>query len=276
MIKTRKMKKAEIRKFSIFFISVVVLLAACIKNNTDAISYDGDFSVSSAQKWYEENKSQFDQITNLDIFKTSNYTPVWDKAQQAEDSLYEVIEVPLSFKKSIGINTHSSQNSADTVNKASLTKLLILRNKETKELIGSLMNILFDNGMIDYSIGYDNNTRKSFTGDIFYTKLNGDFVNGWVYKNGEIVKTSNASLNEDVSLSTKHQRTKRTVNFNNDSRQMIASQKQSIALSTERPPMYSYDRPIEEKDCYIREIHWYERLCWGSICTPWSIYIQTE
>lgn len=59
------MKKTELRSFILFFISVLILITACIKNNSDVLYYNGEFSIVTAKKWYEENKTQFDQMARI-------------------------------------------------------------------------------------------------------------------------------------------------------------------------------------------------------------------
>lgn len=247
---------------------------SCVKPYSDAIYYNGDFSVKTAKQWYDGNKSKFDQLINVDIFKTDNYKPLWDQARISEDSLYEVIEIPLVFVKSIGINTKNSQNKSDTSNMASLTKLLVLKNKISNELDGAFMNIIFSNRAIDYNIGYDNSTRKNFSGNIFYTKLNGEFINGWMYDGGVIKKSTNA-----VAAITNNLLTPKSNNVSGQkSAYLMSSGSEKIDIGKgmhQNIPTSALNTTADENGCVTEVVDWYERFCWNGSCTGW-IYLHSD
>jgi len=179
---------------SLFFI---LLFSACKKNIQDAPynpeTIKNGLSVTEARKWYE-------QIPRVSLRTTTNNkanfnirTPNWEKTIQSQDSNYYVIELPVLFEKTPGF-TFTNLNEKSNPEKANdAARLLILKNKNTGTMRSALMHIVSDNGNSDNISSYGK-INKNFSGFVFFTNLDGTFINGYKYEKGKITgKTSKSS-----------------------------------------------------------------------------------
>ncbi|MBA9076694.1 hypothetical protein [Rufibacter quisquiliarum] len=117
-----------------------------------------------------------------------NVMPQWQKAKIVEDMRYHVVEVPVKMEKSLAFKLEGS-----TVKPNGNSKLLVLKDKRTGELIAALMHAYSTTGVELTKIEYKTKP-KDFSGLIFYTTLEGVFVNGYSYEKGKLV----ASVKESV------------------------------------------------------------------------------
>lgn len=107
--------------------------------------------------------------------------------------------MPLQFVKNSGFTiADTSEKVKQRIN--GVTHLLILKDKKTGNMKSVLMNIFSDNGIADSSITYSKR-KANFNGNIFFTDLNGDFINGWKYKSGKITNRLDKLKNENKSVS---------------------------------------------------------------------------
>ena len=180
------------------------------------------FSIADAKSWYVNHSSRRPNSasTRTGNTKINNFSPLWDKAIITGDDKYEIVECPLKFDKNPGFTISNTNNQNTTPN--GITRLLILKNRNSGVIQSVLMHIYSNSGNLDEHITYSNR-EVSFSGNIFFTDLNGEFVNGWLYENGKIIKQSKR----------------------NNTTSNIAAR----AL----PP---------EEDCQTYETKWYERTCY--------------
>lgn len=204
---------------------------------------ENNFSITEAQNWFTTNSTK-KQITSvasrLDLTnKIKSFTPLWSKALNSEDANYYVVECPVQFEKSPGFLVTDGINLNNKIN--GLTRLLILKNKETGNISSALMNVYSFAGNIDESINYLKQS-DSFSGNIFFTDLNGEFINGWIYEKGKVIKK-----NKKIETNT------------------------GARLA-----------PVSEDgsgSCQTVQTYWYERTCYfysdgSEQCTDW-IYVGT-
>jgi hypothetical protein len=170
------------------------LFISCNKNQEQLTVNEFDqsgFSIAEAKQWYTNNtnykQSNFGSKTDSKIGK---FSPLWGQSVSGSDKNYEVVETPLNFDHTPGFSL--SSNSANSIN--GITRLLVLKNKRSGEILSALMHIFSNSGIADKNISYSK-IPEAFTGNIFFTDLTGAFINGWLYEDGKIVRKSNKQIN---------------------------------------------------------------------------------
>ncbi|MEO6837662.1 MAG: hypothetical protein ABI261_02930 [Ginsengibacter sp.] len=194
----------------------------------------------------KEAKAWFDNIPSVSLRTTSDNkqhlqirTPFWNRAIQSADSIYSIVELPVQFDKSPGIVITTPQT-ANLSKPNDVVKLLILKDKRDGTMRSALMHIVSDNGMADSTNTYPKRNTH-FSGFIFYTNLDGSFINGWKYADGKITLQSTSKPGSN--------KISKRVNMGD-------------ALSVMAPPA------PEPVDCSSYTIIYEERYCVGDVCTP--------
>lgn len=189
-----------------YIIILIALFSFSCQEDLLINSQDSSFSIEEAKSWFETNNSPImkltSQSTKLSLNKANNkpikvlFKNQWKHAFKTKKGHLEVVEVPL---ESNGWFSYSDKESRDawklTKNYGyirSITRLVIVKNKKNKTIKSFLMTI---KGSKDYleknRFRYKANTYlkkdKGFEGLLFFNTLEGDFVNGWQLKNGEII-----------------------------------------------------------------------------------------
>jgi hypothetical protein len=119
----------------------------------------------------------------------TNFEPLWDKAEYSEDENYYIVDCPLQFKQTPGYFISKPGDTAGENDINGLTRLLILKNKESGLIQAALMRVFSGNGRIPEGMSYAKRSDE-FSGNIFFTDLDANFVNGWMYESGKIIKKS--------------------------------------------------------------------------------------
>ena len=110
----------------------------------------------------------------------------------------------------------------------------------------ALMHVVSDDGISDSTNTYSKR-NEHFTGFIFFTNLDGSFINGWKYENGKITMGSNRK--------TKQSKISKRINMND-----------ALSLTAPIDP-----GPV---DCTTYTVVYEERYCIGDSgdnCTPWMV-----
>ncbi len=187
--------RKTIFKPSAILILGLVLSISCNKNQQDVIVNSTDqtgFSIAAAKQWYTTNFSnkQAGSVSNKSNKKIGIFSPLWAQSVNGGDDNYEVVETPLVFDHTPGFSL--SANTANDIN--GITKLLVLKSKRSGRILSALMHIFSKSGLEDKNVTYSKIPAK-FTGNIFFTDLEGTFINGWQYEDGKIVRKSNKEIN---------------------------------------------------------------------------------
>lgn len=239
----------------ILFLFLIFFISGCKKNEINLVeaTFNNSLSIEEAKNWYTSSTtSSQSSISKRNSSKRlfNDFVPKWNNAVATSDENYEIVELPLQFAKNPGFTAaDTSEKVKQRIN--GVTHLLILKDKKTGNMKSVLMNIFSDNGIADSSITYSKR-KANFNGNIFFTNLNGDFINGWQYENGKITNRLGKLKNENKSGSISN----RNVSPNNIK---------------------------EDPDCSMAEYRVYERICYfgepESSCTQWyyigSIYVNT-
>lgn len=147
------------------------------------------FPVNEAKDWFSGNKAALATKVTLNstdnfLSAISDFTPVWDSARTAVDTNYYVVEAPAKYLKRIVFATDSTGANANGI-----TRLLVLKGKKTGSVSAVLMQVHSDAGTDINSVHYMD-LPANFSGNIFYTTIQGAFMGGYIYKNGKITKRS--------------------------------------------------------------------------------------
>lgn len=175
----------------------VICLNGCKKNAQEVLSSEVNqsmFSIADAKEWYStagNHKASFSNA-RTDTFKNKlgKFTPLWDKALNAEDSKYYIVESPLKFDNTPGYSVKGADKSLPVINGS--TRLLILKHRETGEISTALMHIYSFTGSGTEKISYGK--KEDFSGMIFFTDIDGNFINGWKYQNGKVTGKSTTTV----------------------------------------------------------------------------------
>ncbi len=233
--------------FTILFIGLSFSLGCSKSYEKNLINDDTDtdiFSITEAKNWFLSNsdKIKINSIngTKVQAIKIKSFSVNWDKAIFGSDDKYSVVECTLHFDFYPGFNIFNKGNtpSVDKIN--GITRLIILKDKKNGKKQSILMHLFSTSSKIDESITYFNRD-KQFSGHVFFTDLKGNFINGWIYENGKIIKAS-----------------KKILLTNN-----IVFKSNSIRTT------------LANDVCSTYEISWYERDCveyysGNVVCGPWN------
>lgn len=232
----------QIKAFrQIFIICILPILFGCYKHNSlieenTTIRSSVNFSIDDAKLWFTGLYSGYEgrEATNGKR-KISKITPLWGKAVAGQSSKYELIETPVQIERPLGF-----KRSFDTATNGitNYSTLLILKSKKDGIVHLALMHVIPDKSSKDVQVTYLKK-GSDFSGYVFFTSIDGKFINGWKYRKGNIVS---ASHNKEKRQSAT---TVRTTNEN----------------------------------CETFYTDWYERICTyytdGTVqCTEWD-YIDT-
>jgi len=178
-------------------------LNSCKKNvDVSTIKYKEEgFSIEEGKEWFKkrELKSQ-----NSSVRKFSDFTVLWNTAKATEDDKYSIIQCDLSFNKSPGFFISDSAAKA-TIVQSQINgdiRLVLLKNKSDNRIHGYLMNTYSRNERNRGKNGYMQ-VSKDFDGFVFFTDLDGYFVNGWEYQNGGIIRSTKIAKSEVPEHDTK-------------------------------------------------------------------------
>ena len=147
----------------------------------------GGLSINQARSWFQlystsKRSHSTDSLSQL----YSNFLPVWDYAQAAEDSNYYVVEALTNYQSPLGfIMGDAAPQTLDTSAIHSLTRLLVLRDKSDDEMLAALMHITGSSTAQVNAVHYGS-VPAGFSGTVLYTTTEGVFVNGFTYTNGQI------------------------------------------------------------------------------------------
>jgi hypothetical protein len=195
-------KSLKIRLIACFILlSAAFIIHSCKKDNSNKEQAATNSNiVSLAKQWYNvtyptAGKFISDAATQgkgaaiQDWSKT--FSPYWTKANTFVIDSLTYIELPALKKGNMAMSLkpeiEPSQFNFNT--SGSLTSLIIVSKNGAFYIYA--MTILADSSYLkgDYSKVSNNTYRykdKDFSGMIFYNRMDGSFVNGWQYKNGEI------------------------------------------------------------------------------------------
>ncbi|MDR1714488.1 MAG: hypothetical protein LBS20_01435, partial [Prevotella sp.] len=158
---------------------------------------------SGAMDWYNASVGVLaKQKSTADSSDEISYKPSGNLAELFTDELWYAVESPLDFgDRNLMIMTPEVNNYAETHGDNAAKqemKLVVLRNKETGETYSFIMAVVPE---LDYMLRKGDELDKStylspnsdFDGYIFFYTLDGELINGWLYKGGKVTGGINFS-----------------------------------------------------------------------------------
>lgn len=172
------------------------LVCACVRDIRDMLALDVDEQlIEDARSWYLDNVST-STLVSTRATNDMYYTPEWDINIIESNPEFNVIETSVATEKRISF-VHPSvmdkyQESKDPRYKQTATRYVFRKDKETGESYGFLMTIIPNLTYLETSqfkpfreMTYLNRAKK-FGGLILYHDLDGNFINGWNFENGQV------------------------------------------------------------------------------------------
>lgn len=199
-----------------------------------------NFSVEEAKAWYGKNNF-FKSSTSWNVKK---YEVLWNTAYSSEDGKHLIMECHLKFDRAFGFSVKDYGEQTSKVRQVNgEVRILLLKNKADNKIHACLVNMYSNTNSSFDQINY-HHIQKDFAGFIFFTNLQGQFLNGYEYIAGKIVRSTKSGRN------------------------FLPSKK---PIFSDRP---SYAQPID--DCSWVTLDTYERDCLynnGTLieCSEWQL-----
>lgn len=183
---------------------IVFLIFYACTSEQDYIVNDKDtqqvqpLTTANAHAWYEQNFGTTPQLKSGGEEELAVLMPDWNLSHLYEDSLWYAVESPLNtaehahvYLMTKEVNEYAEANGDKSLTRQVL-RLIVLRNKESGDTYSFMMAILPD---LDYMLkkGESIEENKYLTRDsdlsglVYFYTVDGEFVNGWMYKDGNIV-----------------------------------------------------------------------------------------
>lgn len=162
-------------------------------------------TIANAMDWYNQAFGSLPSLKSVNegLGNEAVIEPMWNLAELFSDTLWYAVESPLNFDNhSLVIMTSDVGNYVDTHGNNELKqilRLIVLRSKQTGETYSFIMAVIPE---LDYMLNkgdrLDENKYLSrdseFDGLVFFYTVDGEPVNGWLYKDGKIVGGTNLSM----------------------------------------------------------------------------------
>lgn len=159
------MTKKFIINSTVLLTSLFVFFGCNKELQKEKLNEKNIFSIADAQSWYVNHSSYHpNSALRTSGTKINNFSPLWDKAIITGDDKYEIVECPLKFDKNPGFTISNTNNQNTTPN--GITRLLILKNRNSGVIQSALIHIYSDSGNLDEHITYSNR-EVSFSRNIF-------------------------------------------------------------------------------------------------------------
>lgn len=161
---------------------------------------NSELTITAAKSWYGTHKKPVSRmVTNVHNKWGFLVSPSWNHAKEWRKGRYEVVEVSLRSNVDVifmdkETNSKKEQMSNEEKKKImNVGRCVILKDVISGEIrtfnmvvIGSYKYLMKDkNNLSDNNYLY---RKPDFDGKVLYFNTEGEFVNGWIYKNGKIVK----------------------------------------------------------------------------------------
>lgn len=192
------MRKKMVRQtFLLLLLAGIVF--ACVYED-DSSNFEEGSLIEEAQRWYEEQRTEPIDAQLVKESPNVSIEPEWKYPWVKQKGEYATVEVPILSDRSFSfIDPESMKKYEETKDKrykSSGTHLVFRKNLRTNAIDGFIMTI---SPSLNYLEANDFNPfrkntylyrDKDFDGFIFYHDLNGNFVNGWKYVDGDAFSIS--------------------------------------------------------------------------------------
>lgn len=211
------------KKRFLFAFGMLLLLYSCVQDelftdrqqelsNELAVGKNRELTVVAAKEWYVDNEPP---VTRVGVSQSNVsgilVTPSWNHAKEWKKGEYEVVEASLRSNMDVVLYDQDTKKQKKKMSKKekgrvmNVARTVILKKITTGEII--TFNMVFI-GSLDYLMKHDDLSDNNylhrvphFDGMVLYFCPSGEFVNGWKYKNGKIIKRLSPVLDEVAALS---------------------------------------------------------------------------
>ena len=177
-----------------------LLFFSCSKSESDQINPHSNLTINEAKDWFNSNYQHSSNLQSQnELLKNSKADSLkqifeWDKPLIESENNQDVIEVPTLFSNgSVGHmykKTEELSTSDDKRLRNSLTRLVILKNKGGEKRAFLMTQIGDPSFLKNHNYNVNENTyfkkMKDFTGLVLFHTPEGDFINGWRFKDGKV------------------------------------------------------------------------------------------
>lgn len=199
---------------------VLILIAFLCFNRCEETQVDDStplkneqLTVNQAKAYVESQKHNEFVLKSGDLQKQSiSIRANWEKSQTSSDNNFSIVETEIEAKGGFGFATSESIDAWEKTKNnsylSSMSRLVVIKQKKTGEMFTFIMSVVADKCYLESKkYNLTDNTylkrEKDLSGYILFHNLNGQFVNGWVYVNGEVVQGITQIKDGDLSISLK-------------------------------------------------------------------------
>ena len=186
---------------------LLFMVFSCNKEKEDPVLDDIGLAqlppeIQAAKAWFDQQYASNDQeADSVSLYPVSRASEngkngkgpnvkaklKWTQAKLGRD---RVVEVPLATTGKISYSREENPSEAQL--ESTVTQMIIVPRED--EYVAAFMHITGDSQYLAAK-GYDLSSNaykdmvEDFTGQVFYTYLDGEYSNGWRYENGEVTHT---------------------------------------------------------------------------------------
>lgn len=190
-MKTKKLKHV----FFILSVLAIIFIIACSREFIEP-PQASSLTVAQAKSWFLTREiAPVMMLKSSKAGKRTDCTPDWEHAFASNNDDYEVVEAPITSQIHFSFSTEESMDLSKKNNEPgflnSSSHFIVQKNKRTGLQEGYIMTIIGDADYLKakkFQISNNSYLRKDkdFSGYVLFHDIDGNFVNGWQYKNGKV------------------------------------------------------------------------------------------
>jgi hypothetical protein len=191
------MNRKLLKRITAILVVLIVLYGCSSEDDHSEVENKVEpLTVATAQSLYEQYVGKASKLKSSSEDLSPEFFPDWSKGQLFSDSNWYVVESPLETSKDLRIRFMIPEVKeycdANNIRPKQALRQVVMRNKQTGLDYAFMMVVMPD---LDYMLlkGDELGENKYLTREsdlsglvTFYT-TDGEFVNGWIYKEGEII-----------------------------------------------------------------------------------------
>lgn len=178
-----------IGKYLLCFALLIVVISISCKKEINPVNTQltDNIDANNLKLWFDQNGTALkDQVNWLSTLK-----PNWKNITRVTNEIENIYEIELDNPERIfGSSSDVDIKSVKTFENRSLLKLIIIENKMNLKYTAAIIELIaFENNKVELKeIHYK--SYKGFTGAVNFYELTGQFSNGWIYRDGKIIAST--------------------------------------------------------------------------------------
>jgi hypothetical protein len=196
---------------------LVILLSfnGCEKNpaEVESVPVNAELTVDQAKSFVDNQRLNQFTLKGGDLQKqTINVRANWTKSKSSKNEKVSVVETEIQALGRFGFATPESMQASEETNNEAYTyttsRLVVIKHKESGEMYSFIMSVVGDKQYLEgkkFMIGDNSYLKrdKDLSGIVLFHSISGEFVNGWVYCDGQITNSIIATENMDLPVQLK-------------------------------------------------------------------------